>query len=122
MKPAGLAAALAAVLVLTASASAQERAPAQRQALVDLARILGESHAIRQACEGPQDQYWRARMQQLLAVEAADQGLKTRISVAFNAGFGSGKALYASCTGAARAEARRIARTGQGLSETLKRP
>ncbi len=61
-------------------------------------------------------------MQQLLTVEAADQGLKTRISLAFNAGFGSGKALYASCTDAARAEARRIARTGQGLSETLARP
>jgi len=110
------------MMVAIAPASAQERAPAQRQALVDLARILGESHAIRQVCEGPQDQYWRRRMQQLLVVEAADQGLKTRISLAFNAGFGSGKALYAGCTDAARAEARRIARTAQGLSETLARP
>ena len=122
MSPRGLAAPLAVLLVAMSPALGQERVPAQRQALVDLARILGESHAIRQACEGPQDQYWRTRMQQLLTVEAADQGLKTRISMAFNAGYGSGKALYASCTDAARAEARRIARTAQGLSETLARP
>lgn len=122
MRPGGLAALPAALLVAVSPALAQERVPAQRQALVDLARILGESHAIRQACEGPQDQYWRKRMQQLLAVEAADQSLKTRISVAFNAGYGSGKALYPSCTDAARAEARRIARTAQGLSEALAKP
>ena len=122
MRPGGLAASLAAVLIAATSTSAQERAPAQRQALVDLARVLGESHAIRQACEGPQDQYWRTRMQRLLAVEAADQGLKTRISVAFNAGYGSGKALYSSCTEAARAQARQIARTAQALTETLAKP
>ena len=110
------------MLVAAVPALAQERPPAQRQALVDLARILGESHAIHQACEGPQDRYWRTRMQELLAVEAADQGLTTRLSKEFNAGFGSGKAFYGSCTDAARAEARRIARIAQGLSETLARP
>ncbi len=117
------ASAAAAVLALApAAALAQERSPAERQSLVDLARVLGESHALRQACEGPQDQSWRSRMQQLLAVEAADQGLKTRISVAFNAGYGSGRSLFPNCTDAARAEARRIAGEGQRLSIKLAGP
>ena len=111
-----------AVLALVAAAQAQERSPAERQGLVDLARVLGESHALRQACEGPRDQFWRSRMQRLLAVEAADQGLKTRISVAFNAGYGSGRSLFPKCTDAAQAEARRIAGDGQKLSLKLALP
>jgi len=113
----------AAVLALVpAAALAQERSPAERQSLVDLARVIGESHALRQTCEGPQDQYWRSRMQQLLGVEAADQGLKTRIATAFNAGYGSARSLFAKCTDASRAEARRIAGLGQALSVKLGTP
>ena len=111
-----------AALVAAAPAWAQDRTPAERQSLVDLARILGESHAIRQICEGPQDRLWYGRMQRLMQVEAADQALTRRLTLSFNAGYGAAKALYPECTGAARAEARKIARTAQGLSESLEGP
>lgn len=112
------------ILALAAAfpAFAQERSPAERQSLVELARVLGESHAIRMACEGEQDQFWRERMQRLLDQEAADQGLTTRLSLAFNEGFHAGQALYPRCSDAARAEARKIAGAGQTLSEKLKGP
>jgi uncharacterized protein (TIGR02301 family) len=108
--------------MISAPAQAQDRSPAERQALLDLSRIMGESHAIRQTCEGPQDGYWYTRMKHLLDVEAADQGLKRRLANAFSAGFNQTKALYPQCVDAARAEAKRIARTAQGLSEKLAGP
>ena len=61
--------ALAALLLTAPSplpAHAQEREPADRQRLLDLAYALGQSHALRQACEGAGDQFWRARMMRLI--------------------------------------------------------
>lgn len=113
---------LAALLLLASSALAQERTPAERQWLVDLSRILGESHALRQVCVGPDDRFWRARMQSLLDQEAADEALQSRLSVAFNDGYHAGQALYPKCSDAARAEARKIAASGEALSEKLSEP
>jgi uncharacterized protein (TIGR02301 family) len=110
------------LLLLASPALAQERTPAERQWMVDLSRILGESHALRQVCVGPEDRFWRARMQALLDREAADQDLATRLSVAFNDGYHTGQALYPRCSEAARAEARKIAAGGEALSEKLSRP
>jgi len=112
-------AAAATALMFGHVAAAQERSPAERQELVDLARVLGESHALSQVCSAPDDQLWRTRMQAVLDQEAAEQGLKTRLSIAFNDGYHSGRALYPRCTDAARAEARKIAANGELLSEKL---
>lgn len=90
--------------------------------MVDLARILGESHWIERVCLGPRNDHWRVRMQQLLKAETADRALNQRISLAFNAGYGSAKALYLTCNEAARTEAQRIAKTGESLSEKLAGP
>ena len=111
-----------AALLATSPAFAQERPPDAVKALVALSRVLGESHAIRRACEGTQDQSWRGRMQQLLDVEDPDVALKARLSVAFNDAFNEGRALYPKCSALARAEGRRIARTGRTLSERLEQP
>ncbi len=108
--------------LLSTPALAQDRSPAERQALLDLTRLLGESHAIRQTCEGKRDGYWYARMEKLLAVEAADQGLKRRLSLSFNAGFNETRSLYPECVEAAQAEAKRIARAAEALSERLAGP
>ncbi len=113
---------LLALLATTSPALAQERSPAARQTLVELSRVLGESHAIRQACEGSADQQWRERMAQMLEREDADQALKARLSIAFNDGYHSGMALYPKCSPAARAEGRRIAASGQALSGKLGSP
>lgn len=88
----------------------------------DLAFVLGQSHALRQACEGEADQYWRSRMLQLMQVEAPDQGLKARLSRAFNSGFQSAQASFPSCDAGARAEAARSAARGRALAERLASP
>lgn len=109
-------------LIIVTPAFAQERSPAGREQLADLARLLGESHALRQVCDGPEDQFWRTRMQGMLDQEAAEQALKTRLSIAFNEGYHSGQALYPKCSEAARAEARNAAANGERLSERLAGP
>ena len=103
-------------------AAAQERAPPAREQLAQLAHVLGESHALRQACAGADDQYWRSRMQSLLDVEASDERLRKRLAEAFNAGYGAAQALYPSCTAAARQQSQRLARTGRALANALAAP
>lgn len=104
---------------MAASAAAQDRDPSERQALTDLGYTLGESHALRQACHGEGDQYWRARMRQLIELEAPDQGFATRVANAFNAGYASAQAGHPSCTAKARRAAARAAARGRGLAAGL---
>ena len=61
-------------------------------------------------------------MQGMLNQEAGEQGLTTRLSIAFNEGYHSGQALYPKCSEAARAEARKLAAKGELLSEKLAGP
>ena len=90
--------------------------------MVDLAYVLGESHALRQACDGSDDQYWRARMLELLDAEAPDQALKARLGKAFNTGFAAGQAAFPTCDVKSRAEAARIAQRGRTLADKLATP
>lgn len=119
MRPVLFALALAAI---AAPALAQERSPAERQVMVDLAYVLGESHALRQTCEGSGDMFWRSRMEEMLRVEAADQGFATRLTLSFNSGFAAGQAGFPACDAGLKAEARRIAARGRQLSAKLSGP
>lgn len=101
---------------------AADRTPVQRQALTDLAYVLGESHALRQACHGEADQYWRARMQQLFEVEDPDQAFAGQAANAFNAGFAAGQAGHPKCTAKSRAAASRAAAKGRRLAAVLASP
>jgi uncharacterized protein (TIGR02301 family) len=103
-------------------ASAQERTPADRQAMSDLAYVLGESHALRQACLGQTDQLWRERMQSVLEVEAPDQAFNLRLRNTFNAGFAAAQAEFPKCDDRSKAQAEKIARRGKALSERLSAP
>ncbi len=107
---------------LAGPAAAQERPPADRQSLIELAQVLGESHAIRRACVSEDNFDWYNRMEQLLAVEAPDQGFKTRLVLAFNTGYAAGKSGFAACDQRSRAEALRLARRGQALAKALTGP
>jgi uncharacterized protein (TIGR02301 family) len=103
----------------TSAAQAQERSPALRQSLVDLAYVLGESHALRQACSNRQDQHWRTRMIDLVATEQPDAALDRRLRESFNSGFATRQGQFPNCTAATRrAEAQTMAR-GRSLSERL---
>ena len=111
------------LFALTAApALAQDRPPAERQTLIDLSFVLGESHALRQGCAGSGDMYWRSRMEELLRVEAADQAFTTRMTQSFNAGYAAGQAGFPSCDASARAELRKQAARGRALAARLSAP
>lgn len=98
MRPALIIAiALAATPVL-----AQERPPEMRGALTSLTRVLGEAHALRQACEGREDQYWRSRMSRLMETEQPDPAFEAQLKDGFNAGFAEAKRLHPVCGDDAR--------------------
>ena len=115
----GLAAALAALLI-GAPALAQTADALTRQQLLDLSYVLGEAHALRQACE-PEDQYWRARMQRMLEVERPDAAFAQRLADRFNTGFSVRQGQFQACNGQARAELARTAAKGKALAEALSR-
>jgi uncharacterized protein (TIGR02301 family) len=106
-------------LVATVAIHAQERSPADRQTLVALAYVIGESHALRQLCNGAGDQYWRARMRDLIAAEQPDAPFSRRLTDSFNDGFVAGQQAYTACDERAKREAARAAAKGRELAVTL---
>jgi uncharacterized protein (TIGR02301 family) len=107
--------------LIAAPAFAQDRTPTQRQALVELAYVLGQSHALRQACMGAEDQYWRERMTRLVATESPDTAFDTRLRDSFNAGFSTSQSQFPACGPESRAEEARAAAHGKALASTLAR-
>jgi len=103
------------ILAATA-AHAADRTPAQRETLVSLAYVMGQSHALRQLCEGPQDQFWRSWMGRLLESEAQDDAFDRRMRETFNTGYAAAQARFPQCSAGSRAEAGRLARRGRALS------
>ena len=107
--------------MLPLPAFAQERSIEMRDALVSLARVLGESHALRQVCEGNEDQFWRSRMNRLVDTEQAEPVLERQIKDSFNAGFAETRRLYTACgEGTRRAQGLAAARGREialGLSQ-----
>lgn len=105
------------VLALTAgAASAQDRTPAQRQALADLAYVLGQSHALRQLCAGQGDQFWRARMQRMIDTEAPDPDFDRQLKQAFNTGYAATETRFTDCDADSRREEARVAARGRALA------
>ncbi|TCS18094.1 TIGR02301 family protein [Caulobacter sp. BK020] len=110
-----------AVLSGTGPALAQDRSPAERQTLLDLAFTLGESHALRQVCEGAGDQYWRARMMRLVEVEKADQAFDAQLRDRFNTGFAAGQGQFTECGEASLRAEQQAAVKGRALAARLSR-
>lgn len=115
------AAVLAAVILAHAAAPAlaQERSETHQKALVALAAVLGESHALRQACEGPGDLYWRSRMTRMVDTEAGDIAFEERLSNAFNAAFTRTRGAFPSCGPTTRNAQAEAAARGQALAVAL---
>ncbi len=107
------------LILVAGPALAQERTPAERQTLGELAYALGESHALRQICTGLNNQYWRDRMLRLTQVEDGDASFDAAIRERFNTGYAAGQAEGPDCDPATlRAEAAAAAR-GQALAQKL---
>lgn len=114
---------LSGVLVIAQFAAgsvwAQDRPADQRQRLLELAYALGESHALRQVCEGEGDQFWRARMMRLVQVERPGPALETQLRERFNAGFVARRGQYPACDEASHKAEALAARHGQALALKL---
>ncbi len=110
---------LAPTLSLASGALAQDRNPVERQQLLDLAFTIGESHALRQVCQGADDQYWRSRMVRLTEVEKADQAFDAQLRDKFNTGFAARQGQFPQCDDASRQAEQQVARKGQALSAKL---
>lgn len=113
--------ALAATPALAPPALAQERTPEMRGALTSLTRVLGEAHALRQVCDGREDQYWRSRMNRLMETEQPDAALEGQLKDGFNAGFAEAKRLYPACSDSSRQALALAAVRGRELSGKLAR-
>ncbi|WP_425994520.1 TIGR02301 family protein [Caulobacter sp. DWR1-3-2b1] len=107
------------IACIATSALAQEREPDERQRLLDLAYTLGESHVLRQTCEGLNDQFWRSRMVRMTEVEQADQGFDAQMRERFNTGFAARQGEFPLCDEASRKAEQQTARKGQALALKL---
>lgn len=108
-----------ALAALAVPALAQDRSPPLRQNLVDLAYVLGESHALRQACVGAEDQYWRTRMMDMVGQEKPDEALDRRLKESFNTGFASRQSEFQACSPASRRAELAAANHGLDISKRL---
>ena len=111
--------ALALISAFAAPAIAQERPPAERQTLIDLAYALGESHALRQACAGDGDQYWRGRLMEVAEAEGAGAAFSGRPTQALTSGLPTRQTEFPSCTPASKRAELVVARKGQSLARQL---
>jgi len=121
---------LASVVGATASSAAQdsnERALPTRSGqylsdAVTLARLLGRAHAIRVKCNGRSDQFWRLYMQEMLDLEAPDQGrLRQSMARAFNDAFTAESNARQWCDDSAVAAEAQFASQGRTIAERLAR-
>jgi uncharacterized protein (TIGR02301 family) len=105
-------------LMIAGTAQAQPR----EQTVSNLAFVLGQSHALRQLCLGPDDQYWRQRMLKMIELEAPHPAARKPLAEHFNDGFTAGKGQYPRCSAQSRAAERSTAARGQALARLLAQP
>jgi uncharacterized protein (TIGR02301 family) len=108
---------LLAAFVLAQPVMAQPRS----QSVSDLAFALGQSHALRQLCQGATDQYWRERMERMIELEAPNVADRPPLTERFNDGFLAGRRQYPRCTQQSRAAERSAAARGGALATLLAR-
>ena len=102
------------------SAAAQvPRSAEERQTLAELAYVLGEAHALRAACRGPEDQTWRARMTGLIETEQPEESFRRLLVERFNAGYVSRQAEAQSCLPGVPGQERAAADRGRALARRL---
>ena len=90
--------------------------------VLSLSRLIGRAHAIRVKCNGRQDQFWRLYMQEMLDLEAPDQGnFRSSMARAFNNSYTAEARQRNWCDQAAIAAEATYAAEGRRLAEGLAR-
>ncbi|MEM7663783.1 MAG: TIGR02301 family protein [Pseudomonadota bacterium] len=110
--------------VLAQSSAGRQGLPDRGQAymrdLVSLSEIMGSAHALRVACNGVDDQFWRSYMQQLLGLEAPSRSsLRSNMVDAFNRGYQSEQRRTRGCNAQTAATEAQYAERGRDISERL---
>ena len=109
-----------AVSALLLPASAQVRTQEYLRDLVQLSNVLGGAHAIRVACNGRNDQYWRGHMMNLLNLEAPDRSqLRSSMVDAFNRAYQVESARHPTCDSDAVAAEAAYSTQGREISDRL---
>lgn len=110
---------LALVLALTPGVlRAQDRDPTSRQAIVDLAYVLGQAHALTQLCD-PGDQHWRSHMLAMVETEGGDHAFAERLRGQFNTGYISGQSQFTACSAESRRAQAQVSARGAAISRRL---
>ena len=108
-------------LILTLVAGGAAAQPPRTEMISDLAYATGQIHALRQLCQGADDQYWRERMERIIELEAKDEAARAPLAQRFNDGFRAARAQYPRCTDASRSAERAVAANGRALAKLLTR-
>ena len=106
------------IALLPGAVLAQDRDPASRQALVDLAFVLGQVHALTQLCD-PGDQHWRTRMLAMVETDGGDHAFAERLRGQFNTGYISGQSQFTACSAESRRAQAQVAARGAAISKRL---
>jgi uncharacterized protein (TIGR02301 family) len=101
-----------------ARAAAPENKPYDDK-LVRLAEILGAVHYLRELCSSNEGQYWRERMQEILAAEGSTALRRAKLTRSFNQGYRSYSRTYLTCTPSAQTAITRFMSEGVQISEGL---
>ena len=108
------------ILVLASSFLVVSPAAASRSDdLVLLSTVFGELHFVRRLCEPVREQdYWRERMKQLVALEKPTARERRRLVEGFNKGYNNAQGQFSACT--AQAELFSINRAERGEAIVLR--
>lgn len=87
--------------------------------LMRLSEILGSVHYLRNLCKGGENG-WRASMQKLIDIEAANEpGRRSRLTASFNRGYRTFASVYTRCTAQALTAERQYRAEGATLATEI---
>ena len=88
-----------------------------------MAKNLGQMHYLRTLCFGPDDQYWRSYMSQMLELESGNNyDRRSGLTRAFNAGYYEEQGRHSQCSQAVSADVAALAENGRSLATMLGDP
>lgn len=87
--------------------------------LMRLGEIVGALHYLRELCGAGEGQYWRERMQEIIAAEGTTALRKARLTRSFNQGYRSYSRTYNVCSPSAELAIKRFVIEGADISDRL---
>ena len=101
-------------------AAVEEKPAPYDERLERLSEILGAVHYLRNLCMDKAEDNWRASMQRLIQLEAANEPKRQeKLTAAFNRGYRSFAAIYTACTDSAVVAEERYRNEGATLATEI---